>query len=186
MDLEKHSQRLGKARADLRESVHDMQARAKEISNEIHRVSYALHPSKLDDLGLASALNSCCHEIEHRHKIKVKFTHNQLPPDISKEISLCVFRVGQEALNNVARHSGARTAKVRLDASDNHLRLTISDTGCGFDMNPDNMRRGLGFISMTERLRMLGGNISISSKVSVGTTIEATVPFTASNLREAF
>ena len=179
MDLDNHMQRLGKARSDLRESVHEIQVRAKEISNEIHRVSYALHPSKLDDLGLAAAVNSCCQEIEHRHKIKVKFTHHQLPADISKEINLCVFRVAQEALTNIARHSGAQTARVRLEIRDDKLRLVISDTGIGFDMCPEKMRKGLGFISMTERLRILNGDISITSKLSAGTTIEATVPLTS-------
>ena len=176
VDLEDHHLQLTSKGVDLGERVHEIQRRAKDISGDIHRVSYALYPSQLDDLGLGSALNGLCKETGRRHQIEIKFSQSNLPSTIPSEVDLCVFRVAQEAVDNIVKHSGARTASLSIEGRDGHIRLAVSDSGSGFEMKPEVLRSGMGFLSMTERLRILDGDISISSEPSGGTQIVAHVP----------
>ncbi len=176
IELEQLKQKVPKGLEDVRELVRDLWTNAQEISTEIHRLSYQLHPSKLDHLGLAAAVKSLCDELAEHHGIQINFGQSGFPATISKDITLCVFRVVQEALRNVIKHSGAQSARVVLDLSDTAVRLTVSDTGCGFDVNDEQSKRGLGLVSMGERLRLVGGEIAIYSEPHCGTQIEVSVP----------
>ena len=174
--LEQIAQQIPGAPGNLQGRIQDLQTKAQEISTEIHRLSYQLHPSKLDHLGLASAVKSFCAEHSAHHGLSIEFRQKGFPAPLPQDITLCVFRIVQESLHNVARHSGARGAQVVLEKTDQEVRLSVSDLGCGFDTDSNQMTSGLGFIGMRERLRLVGGELSIRSRPSHGTQIEVSVP----------
>lgn len=174
--LEQLGQQLPKERDDLNVRVRALWEKTEEISSEIHRLSYQLHPTKLDHLGLSAALKSLCEEISEHHELKVEFTQKDPPVGLSKEAKLCLYRVAQESLRNVTRHSGARTVKVHLETTDKAVLLCVSDNGVGFDTHSSETKTGLGLISMMERLRLVGGTISIQSRLNEGTRIDVIVP----------
>jgi PAS domain S-box-containing protein len=160
----------------LRESVQRLQSQAQEIAAEIHRLSYKLHPSKLDHLGLAAAIKSLCAELTESGKLNVEFHQTGFPAELERDVTLCIFRIAQEGLRNCVKHSGADTARVVLTRTRNAVRLLVSDNGCGFDTTTALMEKGLGFISMKERLHILDGKINVYSKPLRGTRIEVSVP----------
>jgi signal transduction histidine kinase len=147
-----------------------------EISREIHRMSYDLHPSKLVHLGLVSSVKSLCNELHASHGLKIKLTQENVPADLPQDTALCLYRIVQECLNNVVRHSGALEAEVQLRGTDKEIRLHVSDSGTGFNTESPKIKKGLGLLSMKERLRLVGGHISIESSPSRGTRIDARVP----------
>ena len=159
----------------LRRHVRKLQETVEEIAADIHRLSYRLHPSKLDHLGLAPAVESLCKETSN-DKLTVMCRQSGFPARLSQDMTLSLFRIAQEALRNTVKHSDARTARVNLEKTDDEIRLTISDDGCGFDTESNAMRSGLGFTSMRERLRLVNGRIEIKSRRMEGTTIQVSVP----------
>jgi PAS domain S-box-containing protein len=175
IELEQLSHKLGKSLA-LRKHVLKMQLQAREISTDIHRLSYKLHPSKLDHLGLAAAVKSLCDELSLSGKLRVYFQQNRVPADLPKDVTLCLFRIAQETLRNCVKHSGADFVQLLLTKTNHAIRLSISDNGCGFDPRSDLMDKGLGFISMHERLRLVDGKIKIYSEPQRGTRIDVLVP----------
>src|SRR5215475_446472 len=162
--------------AALRRRVQKLQEQVHEISADIHRISYRLHPSKLDHLGLAASIASLCKEITDTVKLQVDLQQKGLRSDIPKDVTLCVFRIAQEALRNCSRHSGAHSAQVLLHQTSGAILLSVSDNGCGFDPESELVKKGLGFISMKERLRLVNGKLQIFSQPMRGTRIEALVP----------
>ena len=175
IELGQLSQKIGKS-LGLHKRLHKMQLQAQEISSDLHRLSYKLHPSKLDHLGLVAAVKSLCDELSVSNKLRVHFHQSGVPSDLPKDVTLCLFRITQETLRNCVKHSGAESVQVLLTKTDHALRLSVSDNGCGFDTRSDLMDRGLGFISMHERLRLVGGEIKISSQLLRGTRIEVLIP----------
>jgi signal transduction histidine kinase len=163
---------------NLRRRLQKLQIQAQEISADIHRLSYKLHPSKLDHLGLGVAVKSLCEEISESQNLKVEIHQKGVPATIPKDVSLCVYRIVQEALGNCVKHSGAQNAKVLLEIANDAIRLSVSDNGCGFDTESDLMTKGLGFTSMRERLRLVEGEIWIYSQPLAGTRVEVLVPLT--------
>lgn len=183
--LEQVGQQILAGAGNLHSRIQSLSAETQEISTELHRVSYQLHPSKLDHLGLVSAVKSFCGEVGALHGLPIKFRQEGFPAQLSKDITLCLFRIVQEALHNAAKHSGAPAVQVLLEKTDQSVRLTVSDTGCGFDTESSKMTSGLGFVSMRERLRLVGGQLSIHSRPSEGTQIEVTVPLTQAEVQSA-
>ncbi len=175
IELEQISQELKKP-SGLRRRFQKLQTQVQEISADIHRLSYKLHPSKLDHLGLAAAVKSLCAELTQSQKLRVELHVKGFPADLPANITLCVFRIVQEALRNCVRHSGSQTAHVVLERCGHFLRLTVSDNGCGFDPDSERTNKGLGFISMKERLHLVGGQMQVFSKPQRGTRIEVSVP----------
>ena len=173
IELEQLGQRIRPNQKHLRSAVHELWSKTQAISSEVHRLSYQLHPSKLDHLGLAAAAKSLFAELSEHHQLKVDFHHRGLSASLPKDVTLCLFRVIQEGLNNVIRHSGVREAKVVLKQTNNSIVLTVSDRGCGFDERTNPM--GLGLIGMRERLRLLGGELLITSGRSGGTQVKASL-----------
>lgn len=161
----------------LHRDVKRLQTQAQEIAAEMHRLSYKLHPSKLDHLGLAAAVKSLCAEITKSGKVKVEFHQAGFPAQLDNDVTLCIFRIAQEGLRNCVKHSGADSARVVLTRTRNAVRLLVSDNGCGFNTKTGLMEKGLGFISMKERLHVLGGEMNVYSKPLRGTRIEVSVPF---------
>ena len=184
VELEQLSQRLPARQSNLRLSINNVWERAQEISSEIHRVAYQLHPSKLDHLGLVAAVKSHCLELAAHHEIKIDFKEKGCSGFIPKNVTLCLFRIVQESFRNVIKHSGAREASVVLLGSPHLIHLSVSDTGRGFDVDSLASKSGLGLISMRERLRLVGGVISIHS-TERGTKIEVWIPLAGSHIQSA-
>jgi PAS domain S-box-containing protein len=153
-----------------------LQQLTSEIAADVQSLSHELHSSKLQYLGLATALKGFCQEFSEQQKVEVDFKTHDLPTPLSPDISLCFFRVLQEALHNAAKHSGVRHFEVRLWGTPDEIHLTISDSGVGFDVEATKASRGLGLISMQERLKLLNGTLAIESQLQRGTTLHACVP----------
>jgi signal transduction histidine kinase len=162
---------------EARGRIAELQKQSAEIADDIQSLSHELHSSKLQVLGLAVATKSFCQEFETQQKVEINFRSDDLPTPLPPDISLCFFRVLQEALRNAAKHSGVRHFEVRLWGTSGEIQLTVSDSGLGFDTEAAKTSRGLGLVSMAERLKMLNGTFSIESRPQHGTTIHARVPF---------
>jgi signal transduction histidine kinase len=121
-----------------------------------------------------------CDEISEKYGIQVEFTDHGVAPQISKDVALCLFRVAQEALSNVVKHSRAKQAQVELCNANNEIRLRIVDAGLGFDVSLSNKDVGIGLVGMRERLRLVGGRLSVQSAPTRGTEILAEVPLSVS------
>ncbi len=182
IELEQLGQTLENT-SSLRKRLLKLRLEAQEISTDIHRLSYRLHPSKLDHLGLAAAVKCLCDELPLTKigKPRVHFHQSGLPADLPKDVTLCLFRIAQEGLRNCVKHSGAELVKVVLTKTDHAICLSVSDNGCGFDTRSAVMEKGLGFISMQERLRLVGGEIKISSQARRGVRIDASSPLNNRN-----
>jgi signal transduction histidine kinase len=154
-----------------------LQRQVQEISADIHRLSYRLHPSKLDHLGLGAAVKSLCEELSQSGKVKIAYQSTGLLSTLPKDLELCLFRIAQEALRNCIKHSGAKSIHVLLARIRNDIRLSVSDNGNGFEKKAETMEKGLGFLSMRERLNLVNGEIRVYSQPRRGTRIEVSVPF---------
>ena len=151
--------------------------RTSEIASDVHAMSHRLHPSKMEALGLVATINGHCRDVS-RQGLTVQFRHHLVPTRIPPDRALSLFRVLEGALSNVIRHSGATDAQVTLIGGESQLVLTVSDSGRGFTLAGD-ATRGLGLISMRERLQSLNGSLSVTTAPGQGTVIEACVPIEA-------
>jgi len=115
--------------------------------------------------------------------VEVEFNHSAIPPTLPKEVSLCLFRVLQEALQNAIKYSGVKLFDVNLRGTPDGLELTVSDDGTGFDESEGLSRHGLGLISMRERLQIVHGVLQIKTKPGTGTTISARIPLQTAEIR---
>ncbi len=145
------------------------------LSADIHALSYRLHPSILEDLGLAEALKAECERFSRQEAIPAELKLKDVPGDIPPAAALCLFRITQEALRNVGRHAQAKTVSVSLRTLDGGLQLAVSDDGVGMDLKVRSKPHSLGLASMLERVRLLGGEFEIDSTPGQGTTILAWV-----------
>src|SRR5579872_2820221 len=149
------------------------------LENDIQALSHRLHSSKLEYLGLEAATASLCTELSERQNVKIDFRCDGIPEELPSEVSLCLFRVLQEALHNAAKYSGAAVFEVSLTGSPQQIELKVHDSGVGFDAKVASNGHGLGLTSMKERLRLVGGQLSIDSNPNQGTTVTARVPLSA-------
>lgn len=145
-----------------------------ELSTDVQHLSHSLHSSKLQYLGLRSALKNLCAQLEKQHCITINPQTGDPGEDVSKEVELCFYRVAQEALHNIAKHSSADRAEIKLSSDGSFLRMEISDNGKGFD--PTKPSQGLGLASMRERLSIVGGNLQIRSIPGHGTVLLVQAP----------
>jgi PAS domain S-box-containing protein len=150
----------------------------KDLAREVGNLSHQLHSSELELLGLAVAVKALCREFSEQYQIQAHNKCSGIPDSLSTDVSLCLFRVVQEALHNAAKHSRATEIVVEVHGTSNSLSLFISDNGVGFDPNASKARAGLGMISMRERIHLIGGKFIITSKPDSGTQIEANIPIT--------
>jgi PAS domain S-box-containing protein len=146
-----------------------------EIADDVQALSHELHSSKLEYLGVVAGMKSWCKEFGVRQKMEINFISN-MPNPIPLDVGLCVLRVLQEALHNALKHSGVKRVEVRLAEHSNEVRLTVRDSGRGFDIEAVKQGSGLGLTSMRERVRLVNGTISIESRAMGGTTIHVRVP----------
>jgi signal transduction histidine kinase len=160
-------------------NVHDTLDRAQQrtitLADEIRQLSHELHPGVLQHAGLVAALREHCTEIGSQYGIEVTLSADDLGA-IPQDIALCLYRVAQEALRNVAAHAGARQAHVALRRTAAGLELTITDDGQGFDLTEARRRGGLGLISLDERARLVGGIVRINTQPQRGTELQVEIP----------
>ena len=175
VELDRWSQSIPPA-DEFIQQVRHAQERTMQISKDVQGLSHRLHSSKLEYLGLVTAANSFCRELSGQSKVEIQFSHAGIPRSVPKEVSLCLFRVLQEALQNAVKHSGVRSFTVDLHGTEEAIELTVSDIGTGFEEQDAFTRSGLGLISMRERLQLVHGELSVKSKTGAGTTIHARVP----------
>ena len=152
-----------------------------EITSDVQLLSHELHSAKLDHLGISAAIRSFCREFGEHQEVSVEFTARDVPKAVSRDGSLCLFRVTQEALHNAMKYSGAKRFWVELTGAGNEVRLEVKDTGIGFDVKEANRNGGLGLVSMQERVRAVNGRFYIESKPGAGTKIIVSVPMAAGN-----
>jgi|HubBroStandDraft_2_1064218.scaffolds.fasta_scaffold01706_6 PAS domain S-box-containing protein len=169
--------------SDIEDRTHvtELLRGVREMSTDIHSLSHQLHSRKLEHVGLVPAVKGLCKEISDKYKIRVYFSESECPRNISKDVALCLFRVTQEALGNVLKHSGSSYAEVELSGDGNGVTLRVTDAGKGFDPDGTRENAGIGLVGMRERLRLVRGRLVVKSKINQGTEIAAEVPFTAAD-----
>ena len=163
----------GGAQAEVMGSV---RAELVQLSEDIHSLAYQLHPSVLEELGLVEALRAECERRGRQGRLAVAMDLEALPAAVDKEAQLCLFRVAQEALTNVARHSGTNSASITLRQADGGLQLAVRDDGVGFDAASPRQSPSLGLMGMRERVHLVNGTLDIETAPGGGTTLVAWVP----------
>jgi signal transduction histidine kinase len=166
---------LADSPAALRQKVSELRERAEAVADDVRRLAQQLHPSILEHFGLAKALGAYCEEFAGTRDLKVRYRHRNLEGKIAPEVALCLYRVAQESLTNIAKHSGAKVASLVLVGLPEEVHMTVDDDGVGFHADASS-ECGLGLISMRERLRLVGGRFSIKAKPAGGTRVEVVAP----------
>ena len=165
-----------KSSVELRDRIEQLLKRTSNISSDIHALSHRLHSSKLEYMGAVAAMAGFCGEIAAQAGLLVDFEHTEVPRSLPQDISLCLFRVLQEGLRNAVKYSGSRDFQVELRGVPGAILLLIRDSGDGFDPEAAMKNGGLGLISMRERVSLVKGTISITSKPMLGTEIKVQIP----------
>lgn len=160
----------------IREVMGNVRGGLVRISEDVHALSYRLHPSMLEDLGLIEALRTESERFARVESIPVKVTVFDILESVPKDSALAVFRIAEEALRNIARHAKASSAELTLRKLDGGLQLAVRDNGCGFDAAARGHKPSLGHASMRERVHLVGGELDIESAPKHGTTVIAWVP----------
>jgi two-component system sensor histidine kinase UhpB len=168
--------RLPKAAREMSDEVASLQRRTAELVNAVRQLSHDLHPGVLQHAGLHAALEVRCAEFREQQGTKVVYQAHGDLTGIPPEVSLCLYRVVQEALGNIARHAHARAIEVSLTRTDVDLQLDIVDDGQGFDLAEARRSGGLGLLGMDERVRLIMGSVSIDTQPQCGTHLRAEVP----------
>jgi signal transduction histidine kinase len=182
MDLERIVGASQSRQAELPTLAGGALGRAQDVAKSVHDLSHDLHPARLQLMGLVASLESLQREFS-TSGLAVTFMHEDVPAGLSYDLALCIYRIVQEGIRNAAKHSGAQLVSVRLGGNGEELVLTIADDGRGFDANVI-QGKGLGLISMRERLDPLGGALTIHTRPGRGTRLEITVPIHPASARE--
>ena len=162
--------------ADLTGELAQLQQRAAGLVEEVRQISHELHPGVLQHVGLVAALQGYCEEFEGEHGLAMTFRADEDLGVMPIDRALCLYRATQEALGNVAKHAKARHVRVNLARDHDDVRLTVADDGCGFDLTEARSRGGLGLISLDERVRLVGGQVTIRTGPQEGTEVRIQVP----------
>ncbi len=180
MDLGQLRDKLPDSHVQERAMIQEILRKAREMSADVRSLSHRLYSSKLELVGLVPALRGLCEETAQSSKIDVHFTGYGSPLPLSNDLKLCLFRVCQESLSNIVKHSQAKNAYVQLSGDANVVSLRVSDDGSGFDTDFRNTEEGIGLESMRERLRLVGGKLLVFSELNKGTEVLAEIPVSGS------
>jgi signal transduction histidine kinase len=176
LGLENAEEKIGTSPGEAVQQVHDLLNSASEIGADLHTLSHRLHSSTLEALGLVAGVSALCKEFGIQQGIEVEFLCEDIPRSVHHDVALCLFRVVQEGLRNLKKHSGAVKAQVLLRRAGEKLVLSVRDEGVGFDVSNVQKKEGLGIRSMEERAYSLGGRFEIHSEPGKGTRIVVWVP----------
>ena len=185
VELEQLQQSNSGLDSEARRRMKTLVKHVSDIGMEVQAISHRLHSSKLEMLGVVVACRSFCREVAERNKVAVDFTEEGTPRGVGQDVSLCLFRILQESVNNAIKHSGAQYFEVRLCGVSDEIQLTVRDCGVGFDAQAALSGHGLGLISMRERASLVKGTISITSKPMAGTEITLRVPIAVNRESQA-
>jgi PAS domain S-box-containing protein len=174
-ELEFAHNAIWKSRRELSKRLNHAQIDLRQISTDLHSLSQRLHSAVLEYRGLMPAVRSYCAELTKQYQIQIEIRQN-VPDPLSPQIALCLFRIVQEALRNVIKHSRASRVDLFLEGSLQAITLTISDNGVGFEPSSNLASGRIGIMSMRERVRMLGGTFKVLSRPAQGTQIAVTIP----------
>lgn len=176
LGLENAEEAIGVSPDEAIRQVHDLLNSASEIGADLHTFSHRLHSSTLERLGLVPGVSALCKEFAIQCGVKVDFLADNIPRSVNPDVSLCVFRIVQEGLRNLKKHSGATKAQVQLRMAADRIVVIVRDEGAGFDVRQLEHKEGIGMRSMEERVHSLGGRFKVHSGPGRGTEIEASVP----------
>ena len=172
LGLETAEELVTESPEEAKQQLHQLLNSAGELGADIHTLSHRLHSSTLERLGLVPGVGAFCKEFTAQQGVEVLFSHRNVPRSVPTETALCLFRLVQEGLRNVKKHSGATKANVAMEQRNGHLHLSISDDGTGFDVKDALGKQGIGMFSMEERARLIGAQFRIHSKPDKGTRID--------------
>jgi PAS domain S-box-containing protein len=175
--LDRLKHQLPTATEQLKQHLSVASEHVADIGRDIQALSHRLHSPKLELLGLAAAASSFCREFSQRQDVEIDFQASSIPRNLPDDISLTLYRVLQEALQNAVKHSGARHFYVSLAGKTDAIELAVQDSGAGFKLDEAIKGQGLGLASMKERMKLVDGELSMESQLNQGTTIRARVPF---------
>lgn len=161
------------------ERLEEIRQHSSDVALNVQMLSHKLHNAKLDYLGLVAATRTFCKEVAQQYDVGIDFKDENIPKNLAKDVSLCLFRVAQESLHNAVKYSGTKEFAVELSATTNEVQLVVSDAGAGFDVENATTDRGLGLVSMKERVQLIHGRFHIESKPGAGTRIVASAPLVA-------
>ena len=176
LGLENAAESLPDSAQEANRQLHELVNSASELGADLHTLSHRLHSTTLERLGLIPGVSAFCKEFQAQQGVRVEFTHNEVPQVVHADVALCLFRIVQEGLRNVQKHSGANNAKVGVYKKAQKLTVFVSDQGAGFDTRKLEMKEGLGILSMEQRAHLMGGQFQIRSEPGRGTRIDAWVP----------
>jgi signal transduction histidine kinase len=176
LGLENAEEAIGTSPGEAVQQVHSLLNSASEIGADLHTLSHHLHSSTLEALGLVPGVSALCKEFAVQQGIEIDFLPEDIPHSVHPDVALCLFRIVQEGLRNLQKHSGAAKAQVRLRRAGARLVVSVCDEGVGFNARELRKAEGIGIRSMEERAYLLGGRFEIHSEPGKGTKIEAWVP----------
>ncbi len=176
IDAGKLEQQLQKSKTPIPGDLSELKNGLIKLSGDVHSLSYKLHPSIIEDLGLIDAIKSECRSFTKREGIRVNVKHEIKRYRMPNDLAICIYRVVQEGLRNIAKHSQATEASVSLVERGETLQLSIKDNGIGFDIKKTKKKAGLGLASIKERVHIIQGDFSIQSQSGEGTVIEILAP----------
>jgi PAS domain S-box-containing protein len=159
--------------------LEEIRQHCSEITGDVQSLSHQLHSSKLEYLGIVAAIRAFCKEFAKQHDVSIDFRDENVPTHLPRDISLCLFRVAQEALHNAVKYSGTSRFSVDVRGVAGEVQLVVNDVGAGFDVEEAKRNRGLGLVSMQERVHLVHGRFDVESRPGGGTRILAVVPVVA-------
>ena len=176
-DIDDQMQQTPALPAVARTTLEVVKNEVAELSDHLRELAHRLHPSVLDDLGITSALRVCAHEFQQREHIPVRLALEESDRPAGRSLAECLFRVTQEALRNVAKHASAMNVCLELTYHGDRVLLRIEDDGRGFTpQDCHSVQRGLGLVSMGERVRLLEGTLTVTSGPGRGTRLSVSIP----------
>jgi PAS domain S-box-containing protein len=179
MELEQADRSSDGSPASTKKNLEEVRKHCSEIAGDVQSLSHQLHSSRLDYLGIVAAIRGFCGELAKQHEVNIAFSETDVPANLPTDVSLCLFRVAQEALHNALKYSGVRQFTVELSGMEGGVQLVVSDAGAGFDVQAAKKKGGLGLVSMQERIRLVHGSFAVESQPWQGTRIIAAVPLAA-------
>ena len=175
LELQQFAGFLPDSQVALRDRLDSLMKHVSNLTTDVRGLSHRLHSSRLETVGLVAAMRGFCLELAEQRDVRIDFRHNGVPDALPQPVSLCLFRVLQEALTNAVKHSGVRQFEARLVRVSDELQLTVRDSGVGFD-TAAMYNEGIGLISMRERVSLVKGTMPLTSEPQNGTEITVRVP----------